>query len=211
MAELPPLDTNALAPLAPAIRNELRRLALSGAMSVAASLNHVITHLLGADRSRQDQIRFLVYTAPDRDRSHRLRWSHRRHRHPRLGPGRMAALARLFDPLCAHMIDLHYFAGLTTQGNNARAQHADAGRHPRSTFREGVAASEGDLKVGCMTLQPDYAECCKQQISLCRQLGGVLNNSLSELDRRGVNEARRPYWTTLQASVRQGSMVVRDG
>jgi DNA-directed RNA polymerase specialized sigma24 family protein len=119
MTTSPPLDTTALARLAPIIRNELRRLALSGAMSAAASLNHVFTHLFGADRSRHDQIRFMVYAAPlarriaidlansgDRIGDTDIRVSDLRE---------WLGWLDMFDPLCARMIDLHYFAGLSTK------------------------------------------------------------------------------------------------
>lgn len=119
MTTSPPLDTTVLARLAPIIRNELRRLALSGAMSASASLNHVFTNLFGDDRSRQDQIRFMVYAAPlarriaidlansaDRIGDTDIRVSDLRE---------WLGWLDMFDPLCARMIDLHYFAGLSTK------------------------------------------------------------------------------------------------
>jgi DNA-directed RNA polymerase specialized sigma24 family protein len=119
MTAPPSLDTTALVRLAPVIRNELKRLALSGSQSAAASLNHVFTHLFGADRPRQDQIRFMVYAAPlarriaidlassgDRIGDSEVRVSDLRE---------WLGWLDMFDPLCARMIDLHYFAGLTTK------------------------------------------------------------------------------------------------
>jgi hypothetical protein len=66
-------------------------------------------------------------------------------------------------------------------------------------------------QVGYMTLLSEDPEFREQQISLCRQLDRVINNSLSELDRRDVNEARRSYWTILNAAVRRGSIELGHG
>jgi hypothetical protein len=66
-------------------------------------------------------------------------------------------------------------------------------------------------QVGYMTLLSQDPEFREQQISLCRQLDHALNESLSESDRRDVNEARRSYWTTLNAAVRRGSVDVGHG
>lgn len=119
MTAIPPLDTTALVRLAPVIRNELKRLALSGSVSASTSLNHVFKQLFGADRPRQDQIRFMVYAAPlarriavdlansdDRIGNSEIRVSDLRE---------WLGWLDMFDPLCARMIDLHYFARLTTK------------------------------------------------------------------------------------------------
>lgn len=119
MTAQPPLDTTALVRLAPVIRTELRQLALAGSMSAAASLRHVFTQLFGENRSRQDQIRFMIYAAPlarriaidlansgDRIGESDIRVSDLRE---------WLGWLDMFDPLCARMIDLHYFAGLSTK------------------------------------------------------------------------------------------------
>lgn len=114
-----PLDTPALVRLAPVIRSELLRLATSGAMSAEASLRHVFNQLFGSERSRQDEIRFMVYAAPLARRiaielanaSDRVADSEVSVQDLREWLGWLD----MYDPLCARMIDLHYFAKLTTK------------------------------------------------------------------------------------------------
>lgn len=114
-----PIDTATLVPLAPFVRRELIRLATSGAMSAEASLKHVFNELFGPGRSRQDEIRFMVYAAPLARRiaielanaSDRVADSEVSVQDVREWLGWLD----MYDPLCARMIDLHYFAKLTTK------------------------------------------------------------------------------------------------
>lgn len=114
-----PVDSKSLVRLSPFIKSELRRLAVAGALSAAVALRHVFTHLFGSERAREDKLRFMMYAAPMARRiaielansadyigdtdikvSDVKEW---------LG------WLDTFDPVCARMIDLHYFAGLSTR------------------------------------------------------------------------------------------------
>lgn len=114
-----PVDARSFVRLSPFIRSELRRLAVAGALSASVALRHVFTHLFGSERSHDDQLRFMLFAAPIARRiaieladsgdligdtdikvSDVKEWL-----------GWLDA----FDPVCARMIDLHYFAGLTTR------------------------------------------------------------------------------------------------
>jgi hypothetical protein len=122
----PPADYSAWMQLRPRITRELLQLANAGSLPTGASLKRVCRHLFGPDCSARDETRFLIFAAPIArkiaiglaDRGDRVgdsdvkvqdlvEW--------------LGWLDR-FDPMCAAMIDLHYFAGLTTK-QTAAALH----------------------------------------------------------------------------------------
>jgi RNA polymerase sigma factor (sigma-70 family) len=113
------LDATQFARLSPYIRNELRRLAQTGAVSAAAALRQVFIELFGTGCSRRDQMRFMLFAAPI---ARRIAID-LAGRAERIGDTDISASdlqewllwLETFDPLCARMIDLHYFAGLSTK------------------------------------------------------------------------------------------------
>lgn len=103
----------------PKVVMELKRLVESGTMRAPAALRQVFVELFGADRSREDEVRFLMFAATiarkltiglanagDRVGASDIRYSDLRE---------WLGWLDMFDPLCARMIDLHYFAGLSTK------------------------------------------------------------------------------------------------
>ncbi|MGH8186196.1 MAG: ECF-type sigma factor [Steroidobacteraceae bacterium] len=103
----------------PQVVVELQRLVGSGAMPTSAALRQVFVQLFGTDCSRKDEVRFLMFAAPiarkltiglanasDRVGESQVRFSDLRE---------WLGWLDMFDPLCARMIDLHYFAGLSTK------------------------------------------------------------------------------------------------
>jgi DNA-directed RNA polymerase specialized sigma24 family protein len=111
------LNTRTLAQFAPAIRAELSRHLRAGSLRVGDTLQQVFLSLFGTHRSWEERTLYLLFAAPlarriaieladgaDRvgttdvsvaDLKIWLWWLDR------------------MDPLCARMIDLHYFAGLS--------------------------------------------------------------------------------------------------
>lgn len=115
----PPVEYSGWMKLRPRIARELLQLANAGSLPAGAALRRVCHNLFGADCNSQDETRFLIFAAPIArkiaiglaDRGDRIgdsdvkvqdlvEW--------------LGWLDR-FDPMCATMIDLHYFAGLTTK------------------------------------------------------------------------------------------------
>jgi hypothetical protein len=103
----------------PRVVAELKRLVTGGAMPAPAALRQVFVELFGAECSRKDEVRFLMFAAPiarkltiglanasDRVGDSDVRFSDLRE---------WLGWLDMFDPLCARMIDLHYFAGLSTK------------------------------------------------------------------------------------------------
>jgi Fe-S-cluster formation regulator IscX/YfhJ len=119
MKNAPFLDTKTFARLAPVVQKELRLLARAGAFSAAAALKHVFVQLYGIERSREEQRRFMFFAAP---LARRIAVE-LANAEERIGPSdlRVSDLKEwlwwldTFDPLCARMVDLRYFAGLTTR------------------------------------------------------------------------------------------------
>jgi DNA-directed RNA polymerase specialized sigma24 family protein len=103
----------------PLIWAQLQRRIAAGVLSTAAVLDEFFVQVFGADRPARDRLRFLLFAAPIA----------RRIAIQRADPeARIAATdvtvadVKLWlwwldsmDPLCARMIDLHYFAGLTVK------------------------------------------------------------------------------------------------
>ena len=115
----PPVEYSAWMQLRPRIARELLDLATAGSLPTGAALKRVCRRLFGPDCSPHDETRFLIFAAPIArkiaiglaDRGDRIgdsdvkvqdlvEW--------------LGWLDR-FDPMCATMIDLHYFAGLTAK------------------------------------------------------------------------------------------------
>ena len=111
------LDAKKFACLAPAVRAELQKRVRAGVLSVGDSLQQVFVEMFGAGRSRNEQIRFYLFAAPmarkiaielANDGDH-------------IGSTDISVSdlkmwlwwLDSMDPLCARMIDLHYFAGLS--------------------------------------------------------------------------------------------------
>src|SRR5688572_7350812 len=103
--------------LRPKVVVELKRRVESGSMPASAALRQVFVELFGAERSREDEVRFLMFAAPiarkltiglanasDRVGESEVSFSDLRE---------WLGWLDMFDPLCARMIDLHYFAGMS--------------------------------------------------------------------------------------------------
>lgn len=103
----------------PQVVIELKRLVADGAVPAPAALRQVFIKLFGAECNPQDEVRFLMFAAPiarkltiglanatDRVGESDVRFSDLRE---------WLGWLDMFDPLCARMIDLHYFAGLSTK------------------------------------------------------------------------------------------------
>ena len=122
----PPVEYSAWMRLRPYITRELLHLATAGSVSTGAALKHVCRQLFGSDCSPQDETRFLIFAAPIA-RKIAIGLANRG---DRIGTSEVKVQDLVewlgwldrFDPMCATMIDLHYFAGLTTK-QTAAALH----------------------------------------------------------------------------------------
>jgi hypothetical protein len=114
-----PTDYPAWLRLRPRITQELLQLASAGSLPAGAALKRVCRKLFGADCSAEDETRFLLFAAPIA-RKIAIALSNR---NDRIGDSELKVQDLVdwlgwldrFDPLSAAMIDLHYFAGLTTK------------------------------------------------------------------------------------------------
>jgi hypothetical protein len=115
----PPADYSAWLRLRPLITRELLKLANAGSLQTGAALKHVCRNMFGVYCSPQDESRFLILAAPvARKIAVGLA-----ERSDRIGDSDVKVQDLVewlgwldrFDPMCAAMIDLHYFAGLTTR------------------------------------------------------------------------------------------------
>jgi hypothetical protein len=115
----PPTDYASWLQLRPRIATELVQRATAGALSTGAALKQVFAQLFGPDGSKRDEVRFLLFAAPIA-RKIAIGLANR---DDRIGSSDVKVqdlvewLSWLdrFDPMCAAMIDLHYFAGLSTK------------------------------------------------------------------------------------------------
>ena len=111
-----PLDPKNFVHLGPAIRNELLKRIRAGVLPVGESLREVFVELCGSGRTREEWYLFLLFGAP----MARKIAIERANSSDRIGNTDISvADLKLWlwwldtmDPLCARMIDLHYFAGL---------------------------------------------------------------------------------------------------
>jgi hypothetical protein len=114
-----PTDYPAWLRLRPRITQELLQLASAGSLPAGAALKRVCRKLFGADCSAEDETRFLLFAAPIA-RKIAIGLANR---NDRIGDSEVKVQDLVewlgwldrFDPLSAAMIDLHYFAGLTTK------------------------------------------------------------------------------------------------
>jgi hypothetical protein len=115
----PPLNYTAWLALRPRIARELLQRAQAGSLPTGAALRQVCRHLFGASCSPRDETRFLIFAAPIA----RKIVIGLANRGDRVGDSEVKVQDLVewlgwldrFDPMCAAMIDLHYFAGLTTK------------------------------------------------------------------------------------------------
>jgi len=116
-AQLPALDAKQFARLAPAIRTELLKRIRAGVLTVGDSLQQVFVELFGADRTHRERILFLLFAAPlARKIAIELANAGDRIGATHISVADLKLWLRwldTMDPLCARMIDLHYFAGLS--------------------------------------------------------------------------------------------------
>jgi hypothetical protein len=122
----PPGDYSAWLRLRPFVTRELLQLANAGSLPTGAALKRVCRKLFGAECSSHDEARFLIFAAPI-VRKIAIGLANRG---DRVGDSDVKVQDLVewlgwldrFDPLCAAMIDLHYFAGLSTK-QTAAALH----------------------------------------------------------------------------------------
>lgn len=110
------LDPKTLALMAPTIRDELLKRIQAGTLKVGDSLRQVFVEMFG-ERTRNEWYLFLLFASPIARKIAIQRASSGE----RIGDTHIdvAELRKwlwwldTMDPLCARMIDLHYFAGLS--------------------------------------------------------------------------------------------------
>ena len=115
----PPVEYSAWMQLRPRIARELLNLATAGSLPAGPALKHVCRHLFGAHCTPRDETRFLIFAAPIA-RKIAIGMANRG---DRIGTSDVKVQDLVewlgwldrFDPMCATMIDLHYFAGLTAK------------------------------------------------------------------------------------------------
>jgi hypothetical protein len=115
----PPAEYAAWMKLRPRIARELLQLANAGSLPAGAALKRVCRNLFGPDCSEHDETRFLIFAAPIA-RKIAIGLANRG---DRIGDSDVKVQDLVewlgwldrFDPMCATMIDLHYFAGLTAK------------------------------------------------------------------------------------------------
>lgn len=112
-----PLDAKRFAHLGPTIRDELLKRIQAGVLTVGDSLHDVFEEIFGAQRTREERFLFLLLAAPIARRIA----IERANTADRIGNTHINVAdlkvwlwwLDTMDPLCARMIDLHYFAGLS--------------------------------------------------------------------------------------------------
>ncbi len=115
----PPVEYSAWVQLRPRIARELLQLATAGSLPTGAALKRVCRQLFGEDCTPHDETRFLIFAAPVA-RKIAIGMANRG---DRIGDSEVKVQDLVewlgwldrFDPMCAAMIDLHYFAGLSTK------------------------------------------------------------------------------------------------
>jgi hypothetical protein len=115
----PPVEYSAWMQLRPRIARELLQLANAGSLPAGTALKRVCRNLFGPDCNSHDETRFLIFAAPIA-RKIAIGLANRG---DRIGDSDVKVQDLVewlgwldrFDPMCATMIDLHYFAGLTTK------------------------------------------------------------------------------------------------
>jgi hypothetical protein len=111
------LDSKQFTHYGPAIRDQLLKRIRAGVLAVGDPLHQVFEEIFGTGRTREDRFLFLLFAAP----LARKIAIERANAEDRIA-GTHISVADLkmwlwwldrMDPLCASMIDLHYFAGLS--------------------------------------------------------------------------------------------------
>jgi hypothetical protein len=112
-----PLDPKKFAHLGPTIRDELLKRVHAGVLSVGDSLHQVFEEIFGTGRTREEWFLFLLFAAP---MARRIAIELANAGDQIAGTHISVADLKMWlwwldtmDPLCARMIDLHYFAGLS--------------------------------------------------------------------------------------------------
>lgn len=131
----PPVEYAEWIKLRPRIARELLQLTNRGSLHAGAALKSVFEHLFGTNCDPKDATRFLIFAAPIA-RKIAIGLANRG---DRIGDSEVTVQDLVewlgwldrFDPMCATMIDLHYFAGLTTK-QTAAALHLA----PEAVIRE---------------------------------------------------------------------------
>jgi hypothetical protein len=114
-----PTDYPAWLRLRPRITQELLQLASAGSLPAGAALKRVCRKLFGANCTAENETRFLIFAAPIA-RKIAIGLANR-NEHVGDSEVKVQDLVEWlgwldrFDPMSAAMIDLHYFAGLTTK------------------------------------------------------------------------------------------------
>jgi DNA-directed RNA polymerase specialized sigma24 family protein len=112
-----PLDPQRFAHWGPTIRDELLKRIHAGVLRVGDSLHQVFEDVFGTGRTREERFLFLLFAAPIARRIA----IERANTSDRIGNTHLSVAdlkmwlfwLDTMDPLCARMIDLHYFAGLS--------------------------------------------------------------------------------------------------
>jgi DNA-directed RNA polymerase specialized sigma24 family protein len=112
-----PLDSKKFARLGPTIRDEIIKRVRAGVLTVGETLHQVFVEIFGAERTREERFLFLLFAAPMARRiaidlannGDRIGNTHISVADLKMWLWWLDAM----DPLCARMIDLHYFAGLS--------------------------------------------------------------------------------------------------
>jgi DNA-directed RNA polymerase specialized sigma24 family protein len=115
----PLVDETQLSSLGPHVHSELRRLALTDSLPPEAALRQIFRDLFGPARTREEELRFIRFAAP---MARRIAISLAKP-DARLANTDITTVdlrewlqwLDAIDPLCARMIDLHYFGGATTR------------------------------------------------------------------------------------------------
>jgi hypothetical protein len=115
----PPVDYASWLQLRPQIARELVQRSTAGSLPTGTALREVFERLFGTGCSKRDEVRYLIFAAPIArriviglaDRGTRIGATDVRVQDLVEWLGWLDR----FDPMCAAMIDLHYFAGLTTK------------------------------------------------------------------------------------------------
>jgi hypothetical protein len=124
------LNAATLNRLAPSLLIELRDQVAAGALPVTTTLDALFIKVCGAERSRAEQLRFLFFAAPV---ARRIAVASVRSDR-QLGSSDIT-FSQLkswlqwlddMDPMCARMVDLYYFAGLSVRETAAVLQVSPA-------------------------------------------------------------------------------------
>ena len=111
------MDSKQFAHMGRTIRDELLKRARAGTLPMGESLQEVFVEMFGSERTREERFLFLLFAAPIARRvaidmannGDRIGNTHISVADLKMWLGWLDTM----DPLCARMVDLHYFAGLS--------------------------------------------------------------------------------------------------